>query len=80
MTLTKLSKAIRDKSRQLGEQGADIDTTELLLVLARLVEGLTMPKAFGTPGDWGYGSPLGDGLLDGLKQGLLPAVHKDDPV
>lgn len=38
------------------------DNAELVRVLARVVEGMTLEKAFGAPGDWGYGTPIGDAL------------------
>ena len=79
MTQTQLSRAIRAKSDQLSADGADIDTVELLLVLARIVEGQTISRAFGAPGEWGYGKPIGDGLLDDLKKGLLPPLYRIRP-
>lgn len=44
-------------SRELKE------ASELVLVLARLLSGKTVHEAFGAPGDWGYGTPIGDALL-----------------
>lgn len=38
------------------------DVGELLLVLARIVEGRTVEQAFGAPGDWGYSTPIGKAL------------------
>jgi hypothetical protein len=38
------------------------DVAELALVLARVLEGKPMLRAFGAPGDWGYGTPIGDAL------------------
>lgn len=39
------------------------DTVDLLYVLARLVMGEPMFKAFGAPGDWGYEHPIGAALF-----------------
>jgi hypothetical protein len=33
-----------------------------LLVLARIVEGKPVERAFGAPGDWGYEHPIGRAL------------------
>lgn len=38
------------------------DVAELLRVLARVVEGKPVKNAFGAPGDWGYGTPIGEAL------------------
>jgi len=38
------------------------DAAELIRVLARMVEGKTASAAFGAPGDWGYGTAIGDAL------------------
>lgn len=65
-----LSKALRNKAQALSEtQDPDLprndemaDAEEILRVLARIVEGQTIAKAFGAPGDWGYGTPIGDAL------------------
>lgn len=35
---------------------------ELIRCAARLIEGKTIERAFGAPGDWGYGTPIGDAL------------------
>lgn len=39
------------------------DAAELVRVLARMVAGKTLHQAFGAPGDWGYGRPIGDALM-----------------
>ena len=38
------------------------DVKFLLSVLAHIVDGKTVAQAFGAPGDWGYGTPIGDAL------------------
>lgn len=38
------------------------DNAELINVLARLIEGNSVHKSFGAPGDWGYGTEIGDAL------------------
>lgn len=43
-------------------RASDQDTSELIVVLARIVEGKTIERSFGAPGDWGYGTPIGDAL------------------
>ena len=56
-----LAKAIRGKAEEIRDAG-DADTFELVCVLARVVEGKSLDRAFGAPGDWGYGTPIGDAL------------------
>lgn len=36
--------------------------TDLLKVLANIVDGMPVQKAFGAPGDWGYDTPVGKAL------------------
>lgn len=71
MNKTALSTAIRNHAERFGPfdeetgepTGAEVrDVGELLRVLARLVEGKELHNAFGAPGDWGYGTPIGDAL------------------
>ena len=40
------------------------DSAELVRVLGRLLVGKSVHEAFGSPGDWGYGTPVGDALLE----------------
>jgi hypothetical protein len=47
---------------------SDRDTAELIVVLARIIEGKPIEKAFGAPGDWGYGTPIGDALANFYRQ------------
>lgn len=70
----KLGEAIRGQARALDKiwramrNVDDPDThyvreaQELVMVLARLVEGKTIHDAFGAPGDWGYQTHIGDAL------------------
>lgn len=62
-----LVSALRAKAQHLVDQNEQrdpglADTAELLNVLARMVQGKTVYQAFGAPGDWGYGTPIGDAL------------------
>lgn len=52
-----LAHALRRHAEQ--HRDGDADTHELILVLARIVEGKPVAKAFGAPGDWGYETPIG---------------------
>ena len=69
----KLSSAIRNLREQMLalELEALRDPADLLGVLANIVDGADIRKAFGAPGDWGYDTPLGDGVLEALNDGLL---------
>lgn len=42
---------------------------DLLGVLAHISGGMSAQRAFGAPGDWGYDTPVGDGVLDLLRGG-----------
>ncbi len=43
------------------------DTGELLCVLARVLEGKPVLRAFGAPGDWGYNTAIGAALAKILR-------------
>ncbi len=44
------------------------DVAELARVLARVLEGKPALRAFGAPGDWGYGTPMGKALRGALDE------------
>jgi hypothetical protein len=44
------------------------DVAELALVLARVLEGEPILRAFGAPGDWGYGTPMGEAIRAALAK------------
>lgn len=71
MNCTDLAHLIRCRAEDV-RAAADIDdpstqdqrdNAELLNCLARMLEGKPIHKAFGAPGDWGYGTPIGDALI-----------------
>jgi len=45
----------------------DPTTTALISVLGSVIEGIPVKRALGSPGNWGYGKPIGDALLELLK-------------
>ena len=47
------------------------DDAELMRVLSRLLAGQRPSRAFGAPGDWGYGSPIGRALAAAYKAGAV---------
>jgi hypothetical protein len=68
--VAQLAKALRDFAQDVSEQVAGVDQSdcaELIRVLARVIEGKSVDRAFGAPGDWGYGTPIGDGVFAMLK-------------
>lgn len=71
-----LGKAVRDAAEKLNA-AEHFDASELLRVLARIVEGRSIDKAFGAPGDWGYGTAIGDALFKLLKE---PQPPKPDTI
>ena len=72
MNTNSLATALRNKAAEL--RNVDVttaqkdqtlrDVAELIRVLARVVEGKPISKAFGAPGDWGYETPLGAALAE----------------
>ncbi len=69
MNAPELARFIRARSRALRDAGDSPLTTgqladdgELLLALARIVEGHCVERAFGVPGDWGYNHSVGRAL------------------
>lgn len=67
MSAKKLAYAVRFKAAEL-DTPEHADHAELIRVLARIVEGKTIDRAFGAPGDWGYGTDIGDALFAMLKE------------
>lgn len=61
-----LAKVIRERADALATQEPraeqQSDDAELLRVLARVLEGKSIHRAFGAPGDWGYSHPVGKAL------------------
>lgn len=55
---------IIDEAIEPGSRNYDDlrDAKDLLGVLAHIVDGKTVDRAFGSPGDWGYGTAIGDAL------------------
>jgi hypothetical protein len=45
----------------------DHHTEALIRVLGSVIEGIPVERALGSPGSWGYGTPIGDALLEMLK-------------
>jgi hypothetical protein len=43
------------------------EVAEFAKVLARVLEGKPLLRAFGAPGDWGYGTPIGTALISALR-------------
>lgn len=59
---------LRDAAQGDGPTPKHLDHAGLSLeVLAHIVSGKTIERAFGAPGDWGYGTPIGKGLLAMLR-------------
>ncbi len=68
MDYSELANVLREKAEEIQESEAlgdqhRLDAAELIRVLARLAERRTLHQAFGAPGDWGYGTPIGDALM-----------------
>lgn len=68
---TALAKAIREAATDLSGDDT-IHAAELLRCFARILEGKDLDKAMGAPGDWGYGTPIGDAVLALLREPGFP--------
>ena len=76
MNQAELVIAIRKKSIEVGnvymttdkDNNLLHDATDLLRVLANLVDGMPLAKAFGLPGDWGYNTPIGAAIAAPLSE------------
>lgn len=75
---TELANAIRAKAAQAREAAEDLDgaahdqvrdVCELARTLARVIEGQNAVRALGSPGDWGYETPIGKAIYAVLKAG-----------
>jgi len=58
-----LSRVIRARAAHLIEEDGNADDAELLRVPARILDGKDVLRAFGSPGDWGYDTPIGNALM-----------------
>ena len=56
------------KRREADPESCNLDEAELLNCLARILEGKHPMAAFGSPGDWGYGTPIGKALFAAYKE------------
>lgn len=75
MPASVLANLIRERAQRLRDSvdslpiGELCDDAELLLVLARVVEGQHITRALGPVGDWGYNTPIGKALIDFRTKG-----------
>lgn len=68
---TRLAEAVRNVADQLSGDDT-INAFALLCAFARVLEGKDLGKAMGAPGDWGYGTPIGDAVLALLREPGFP--------
>ena len=67
LVLNEVAKTTRAIAYEDANEGYTRDlreASELIRVLGRLMAGKSVHDAFGAPGDWGYGTPIGDALLE----------------
>lgn len=62
LRLAELSKVLTTRLVAMREDGVEPDDVELVCVLRRVVDGQHVLRAFGSPGDWGYNTPIGRAL------------------
>lgn len=70
-TLEQVLRKVAETTREIAYEDANEgytrdlrEASELIRVLGRLLAGKSVHEAFGAPGDWGYGTPIGDALLE----------------
>ena len=86
MNTQSLAAAVRNKAaavRNINVKNVQKDQTlrdaaDLLRVLAHIVEGKPLAKAFGAPGDWGYETALGAALA--APSAIPPLGTEPDPL
>lgn len=70
METGQLAAALRNKAAEVRNVNATTeeedqtlrDAADLLRVLAHVVDGKPLAKAFGSPGDWGYETAIGSAI------------------
>ena len=62
--LNEIDKSVEPKDRRPD----DDHNAELLNVLARIIEGKPIEKAFGAVGDWGYSSEVGKAMIQKMVE------------
>lgn len=65
-----LAKAILDHATE-NNPDLDVHTESLIRVLGSVIEGVPVMRAMGAPGDWGYGTPIGDAVLEILRENTI---------
>jgi hypothetical protein len=74
-----LAAALRERAdRNDDERLYDQNASELMRVLARVVEGKPIDRAFGAPGDWGYSTAIGQALA--AKPATVPAGNSPQEI
>lgn len=77
ITYPQTAAALRLLANNLSEKpGFDLDVAELIRVLARICAGKTIDAAMGAPGDWGYGTPIGDALAADYRSQRPPSLSE----
>jgi hypothetical protein len=72
MNKTALCRILRERASEIidsppfdgPERQQRLDDAELINVLARVVNGRPVERAFGAPGDWGYETAIGKALAE----------------
>jgi len=57
--------------RACSSNTRDPDCQTLIRILANVLEGREAINAFGAPGDWGYGTLIGDALRNAIQENAL---------
>ncbi len=83
---TPLAAVLRERADKLADDPETCvkrrDEIALFKALARILEGRSFYHAFGAPGDWGYGKPIGKALQTiyrGQRAATPPAAPTEPP-
>ena len=88
MDTKNLASAVRAMAKdvdEISEDAAELDRDTLndvrglLKVLAHIVDGMPIDRAFGSPGDWGYNTAIGKALaVIGSQPPNLSGIMQND--
>jgi hypothetical protein len=62
-----LRNAVVKHLRASLSKDADPHAEALVIAFGSVIEGVSVERALGAPGDWGYGTPIGDALFAHIK-------------
>ena len=85
MDIQALAAALRNKAAEVKNINVESqddynllrDASDLLRVLAHVVDGKSLEKALGAPGDWGYETQIGQAIASATRPTSPPSAHSE---